>query len=144
VIAVGICFLVIGVLFKSAFFTLYKFSWVSAVGLFFGTILIGVGFLALVEFYLVNDATGKVGCILATTSLVFFSFVLVAITYSVVSGYKLLIHRFRGAIYVEGMTEFVPVLSYPFWWLVFPLLLAGICLLVARIILRAYSERVLF
>jgi len=68
----------------------------------------------------------------------------VAITYSVVSGYKLLIHRFSGAIYFEGMTEFVPVLSYPFWWLVFPLLLAGICLLVARIILRAYSERVLF
>jgi len=143
VIAVGICFLVIGVLFKSAFFTLYQFSWVSAVGLVLGTVMTGMGFLALVQFYLVNDIYGKIGSILATSSFLCFSVILVAITYTVIDSYKVIVHRFRGTIYFAAPTEVIPILTRPFGWLVFPMFLAGICLLVAGIILRAHSEDML-
>jgi len=136
-ILIGVGFLLLGIMFLSPISSLFEYSWVSAVGLFLGVVLTGLGFLIELGFYSTQRLIAKLGAFLITASLPCFSSVLVVVTYSVVTDYLLIPIIFRGTI--QGY-KVVPKLAYPFASFSGPLIVAGICLAVTGLISRVYSE----
>jgi len=130
----GIGFLVLGLLFMSQVASSYYL--ISAIGLFLGLFLIGVGILTQIEFFHSFGFTGKLTSIFATASLGFFAGAFVSITYKVVTGFRYSRVRSHGEI----TPLITPLTDNPYAWLFFPLLIAGACFFVPGVILKIYSE----
>lgn len=133
----GVCLLLLGILLMSPIPSLFEYSWVSYISLFFGTILLILGFLVYCDFYSTSSFIGKLGSILVTVSSVCFAGVLISITYTMLVQIKTVAIVFKGAIVGYTVT---PVQTYPFAWL-FPIFLEwGIILFGIGIFLKIYSD----
>lgn len=133
----GVCLLLLGIFLISPISSLFEYSWVSSISLFFGMILTGLGFLIYCEFYSTSSFIGRLGSIFVTVSLACFAGVLVSITYTTLVKMKTVPIVFKGAILGY---QVIPVQSYPFAWL-FPIFLnSGIILFGVGMFLKIYSD----
>jgi hypothetical protein len=133
----GVCLLLLGILLMSPISSLFQYSWISSISLFFGAILSVLGFLVYCDFYSTSSFIGRLGSIFVTVSLACFAGVLMSVTYTALVEMKTVAVVFRGVIVGYKM---IPVQTYPLAWL-FPIFLwSGIILFGAGMCLKIYSD----